>query len=125
MAENKIQKSHLINMLTLIIHTSTFTIINQTNHTYSTKLIQSLKGRRKGKLQNHIQTEKHKRVKHQEYWKPSIHLKFNPNFQITNQKFIKSEKGRIFKCLKHPKLTNPIPNFGFPLSLTQKFKEKV
>ena len=57
MAENKIQKSHLINMLTLIIHTSTFTIINQTNHTYSTKLIRSLKGRRKRKFQNHIQNQ--------------------------------------------------------------------
>ena len=43
----------------------------------------------------------------------------------TIQKHAKSEKGRIYKCLKHPKLTNPIPKFGFPLNLTQESKKKV
>ena len=43
----------------------------------------------------------------------------------SSQTHAKSEKGRIFKSLKHPKLKTHIPKFGFILKHTQKFKKKV
>ena len=42
----------------------------------------------------------------------------------SSQTHAKSEKGRIFKSLKHPKLKTHIPNFGFLSASPQKFKKR-